>query len=275
MPLAPFYKTKDNIVHCHNLGLTEFEKEFDKQFKPVVISGIVDDWPAHDQWKKDSLLKKFGHLRLAVGEDSAGYAIDMSLKNYIKYMDTNNDDEPLYIYEDQPPQELLQGYLIPKYWREGTIHLDPPYRWFLLGGPRTGTALHVDPHNTAAWNALVWGRKRWLLFPPTQSSGISSRDTLESLGFFPKYANESEEEGALSWIINHYSKLNEKNVEFFETIQNPAEVIFVPSLWYHLVLNLESSVSVTENFVNETNKTIVQHSVHSQSHLSSNKDLYF
>lgn len=34
-------------------------------------------------------------------------------------------------------------------------------RWVLMGPARTGPAFHVDPYLTPAWNAVVWGRKRW------------------------------------------------------------------------------------------------------------------
>jgi hypothetical protein len=56
------------------------------------------------------------------------------------------------------------------------------------------------------------------------------------------------------WFINFYHEMRD-NEEYqpMEIIQRPGDLVFIPSGWYHMVINLEESVAVTQNFVNEHN----------------------
>ena len=91
-----------------------------------------------------------------------------------QYMHENTDDSPLYVFdssfdEDSVGKSMLSSFEVPFYFRDDLFSLvgearRPPYRWFLVGPERSGSNLHIDPLATSAWNTLISGVKRWVMY---------------------------------------------------------------------------------------------------------------
>ena len=56
----------------------------------------------------------------------------------------------------------------------------------------------------------------------------------------------------VKWLIEHYSRLAPEQRPIECTLK-AGEVIYVPSGWWHAVLNLEDTIAVTQNFVGPFN----------------------
>lgn len=187
------------------------------------------------------------------------------LKHFLKYMARNRDDSPLYIFdsafdEDRLSKKILEDYSVPNYFSDDLFRLvserrRPPYRWWLVGPERSGTCVHIDPLATSAWNTLLYGKKRWVLFPPhvpkhvVKGKGLIRKDEDdEAIHYFmtilPRIKRRAHAVG------NHGDYLGFCCYEF---TQNEGETVFIPNGWWHAVLNLTDTVGVTQNFCSPRN----------------------
>jgi hypothetical protein len=155
------------IPRRSNLSVEDFVIEFERPNKPVIITDVVTKWPAFKKWNKEYLLSRYSERSFAAGP------VDMTLKDFYRYSEMAQEERPLYLFDktfaDKCP-ELAADYSIPPYFADDLFSVlgeeRPDWRWIIIGGARTGSAFHVDPNQTSAWNAVITGRKKWIMWPP-------------------------------------------------------------------------------------------------------------
>ncbi|KAJ4826712.1 hypothetical protein Tsubulata_028933 [Turnera subulata] len=242
-----------NVERKKDLTLEEFHHHYDGK-KPIVLTGLADDWPARSNWTIDKLSSKYGDTAFKISQRSSR-KISMKFRDYVSYMNVQHDEDPLYIFDEkfgETAPSLLKEYSVPHLFREDYFEIldeeqRPPFRWLIIGPERSGASWHVDPALTSAWNTLLCGRKRWALYPPGKVPlGVTV------------HVNEDDGDvnidtpSSLQWWLDFYPLLAEEDKPI-ELTQLPGETIFVPSGWWHCILNLETTVAVTQNFVNSKN----------------------
>ena len=270
------------ILDAKILTTQEFHTKYERNNIPCMIQNIpngFDDsaytghpWPATKQWIQCIPLQLEQYHRntplrerlFKCGEDDNGKSIKVRLKYFLKYMYHNRDDSPLYIFDssfekDIHAKSLLHDYVVPSYFQNDLFNYvsekrRPPYRWILIGPQRSGSCIHTDPLSTNAWNTLLHGQKRWVLFPPhipkhvVKGKGlIGPKEDDEAIHYFmyilPRIKRRAQQ--ILQQQPNHPDY---QNFVCYEFTQNPNETVFVPNGWWHAVLNITNTIGVTQNY---------------------------
>lgn len=240
-------------IDSRTLSPQEFRNKYELPRIPIILTHVMDDWPAMKKWTVKKLAKKYRNQQFKVGEDNKGNSVKLKMKYYKDYVKCNKDDSPLYIFdgnygEHKKKRTFLEDYEVPDYFKEDLFHFcserrRPPYRWMVLGPKRSGTSVHIDPLGTHAWNAIISGYKRWILFPT----------------FTPRHLLKQKlpDSEAVTWFKHLHPQTSDPNwpadCKPIECLQGPGEVMFVPGGWWHAVLNVSDTIAVTQNYVSSAN----------------------
>ena len=228
-----------------------FRARFSAPNAPVILRGAVAGWRALRTWTPAALAAAGGRGRFHCG------GVPLPLADFFRYSGaaSGRDDRPLYLFERDffalAPSLAEDVAPPPPGVGEDLLALLPPRarpdaRWVIAGGRKSGSTFHKDPNASSAWNALVYGEKAWVLYPPhaTPPGVLVSGDGTEVatplsvmewyLDHFPAHAARARAGGPDAPLCG---------------LQRPGDVVFIPAGWWHQVLNLEDSLAVTHNFV--------------------------
>lgn len=197
-------------------------------------------------WSIDTLLDNYGQTSFRAE------AVDWPFSTYHEYMKENHDESPLYLFDRKfaEKMDITVGHEADAaYWRPECFGPDffevlgqerPAHRWLIVGPRRSGSTFHKDPNATSAWNAVIEGSKYWIMFPPTaQVPGVYvSKDSSEVTS--PLSIAE--------WLLTFHEEARQLP-ECVEGVCQQGEILHVPSGWWHLVVNLEKGIALTQNFV--------------------------
>lgn len=237
-------------VDARNLTLEVFERDFLSTGRPVFITNVIKNWPVKELWRRTELAEDHSLKEFMVGNIPYGFIFgeNHGMAPLFKYLQSIDQavkepaEEPMYIFdskilhnkkffnlaEEAPfPAVIFQG-LRPKHW----------YPQFFLGPINSGAPFQV---HCPAVNGVVFGDKRWLLYPPAKAF-FSKKHT------HPWY-NEAEK------IIQEAAKTGSP-VVFPETdagiplecTQREGDLIYLPPFWGHAILNLAESIGLAIEF---------------------------
>ncbi|OFD69124.1 cupin-like domain-containing protein [Bacillus mycoides] len=226
----------------------EFLTNYALKSKPVLLTGIIDNWKATKEWSFDYFKEKYGDTIITIHTcrpPTNTELYETSLGEYIDYIKKGDfEDNPWYCdwtFTENTP-EISEEYQAITAFGDNWIDnipkgiLNEP-KWIYIGPKGSGTSLHIDFCMTSAWNAVIVGQKKWAFFSPDQAPYLYDGEVDVFNPDFEKFP------------------LFKKAQPIIVT-QKAGEVMYTPSGWWHQVVNEESGISITENYINSTNADV-------------------
>lgn len=215
---------------------------FAQHNEPLIVKGVLPKWPAFEKWSMDYFKTKFAELKVTPSVDLPetgapfenvwrDYHKEMTVAEFVDFMPMA--DKPCYIHRQHISKfsDLGQEVGFSEIFQP-PLQQGDSFMWIGSGGTRTG--LHFDFQDTML--CQFYGKKHLCLLPPRQSSLLypyhdsitKSRVTPEDpdLLKYPKFANATVYEGTIG----------------------PGDMIYMPKHWWHSVVSLEPSISLSHHY---------------------------
>lgn len=233
------------IHRRERLSRNEFLRDYYSINHPVLITGMMDDWPALQKWNLDYFADRFGNREIEVQSGrKAGdnyeverekYLKRMTMSEYVRMIRSAGVTNDFYLTANN---NSFNKRVLPELWDDVVQipeYLDGRDRtggFFWFGPAGTITPFHHDLTNN--FMAQVIGRKLVKLVPswdmPLMNNQLHCFSNVDGRVVPPSPAPSFDAP------------------QIIECVLNPGEILFLPIGWMHFVEGLD--VSVTMSFTN-------------------------
>jgi hypothetical protein len=226
------------IERCARPSIERFA-ELRRAAVPVVLEGLLDDWPARENWTLERLRARFGDRLVPVISTTDGKLVTdvrsgvqfrtIRFGEYIDHLERGDrPDAYLIAHGDTWLPELQDDICPPPYCRNAMWRTTR----FWLSSAQTAAPLHRDVAENIFCQLI--GRKRFYLYPPSLSPWLYSNPLLSGLPNYSRFDPENPD----------YERFPlARAVQPIELFVAPGDAVYLPSRWWHQVRSLELSAS--------------------------------
>lgn len=210
--------------------------------RPVLVRGLMQDWPALGRWTPEYFSDRFGDETIEVTADRERdpkfedrfpeHRRQMTMRQFVDTIATTQGND-LYLVaknrllDREPFVSLRLDVSCPEGFLSSGPNADPPRIW--IGGAGTITPLHHDASNI--FFAQIYGRKLVRLIPPSEIQNVYNDRTcfsdvdLDKIDYdrFPQF----------------------RRVTVVQVIVHSGEFLLLPLGWWHQVRSLDVSISLS------------------------------
>jgi len=192
------------------------------------LQPVAPDWFKNEKnWKGDPIYRMREYidaLRNETVEKAQLYLFDWSIR--------------------EACNDLLRDFTVPKYVVNDLLNvhtLNTQWPSLILGPKGARSGVHVDDYGTHFWMIMLEGKKRWKIYPKEDISKLGGLVNYAQMMFLHSGHNKSADHPLLA-----YTSPYEFDLE-------AGDMVIVPSNMPHQVENLEPSLAIAGNFLDELN----------------------
>lgn len=233
----------DCVERVANISEDDFLRHYYSRNRPVILTGMMDDWPAMTKWTPEFLRSRYGDELVEVQFDRKtepiadvyleGHTREIRFGEYIDLVLSSGSTNEFYLTAND---RLLERPSMAALWDDFSFFpnlLNPGTtegKVFLWFGPAgTISPLHRDKVNVLM--TQVSGRKRVTLVSSNQLHRVYNETSFWS------------EVDAVSPDYEQFPRF--ADVHRYEVLLEPGEALFLPVAWWHRVEAVDISINVS------------------------------
>jgi hypothetical protein len=223
-----------------DISKEDFEKNYLRTRRPLVIKNMAKTWPAYEKWSMDYMKTVVGDQLVPLYDSSKAdpskpinaSAAKMKFGDYIDLIKSTPTDLRIFLFDPiKHAPKLLDDYIAPKNLMGGFLDSYPN---MFFGGKGSVTFLHYDIDMAHIFHTHFNGRKHIILF---------ENKWKERLYQIPYATYALEDYDVENPDFDKFPAL--KGVKGIEAYLEHGDTLFMPTGYWHWMKYLDGSFSIS------------------------------